>query len=120
MINVEEIQAQSIKKIPTEKTIQKIRPMDTEIPLEPAEVVESCDAEGKPIPFRLLSIQDMAAIVNCSVASVYTMKAYGRIPPPLRVGRLVRWDPRVVQKWVDDGCPSFGKKVVVRTNKRKR
>ena len=119
MMNVEEIQTQALQKIPTEQTIQKIQTMETEIPLEPA-VIETDEPECKPIPFRLLTIQEMAAIMNCSVASVYTMKAYGRVPPPLRIGRLVRWDPREVQQWLDNRCPSFEKKVVVKMKKGKQ
>jgi len=115
MMNVEEIQAEAVKKIPTEQTIQKIQTMETEISPEPES--ETDEPECKPIPFRLLTIQEMAAIVNCSVGTVYTMKAYGRVPPPIRLGRLLRWDPREVQKWLDNRCPSFEKKVVVKMKK---
>jgi len=52
----------------------------------------------------LLSIDDLAAILNCSRRLVERMRSAGKVPPPdLNVGRMPRWKPETVRRWVEAG-----------------
>ncbi len=31
----------------------------------------------------------------------------GEIPAPVKIGRLVKWNRRELEKWLDAGCPPF-------------
>jgi excisionase family DNA binding protein len=52
-----------------------------------------------------LTVADVATVLGCSRKHVYTMTDAGRMPAPIRIGRLVRWDREVIQRWIQDGCP---------------
>lgn len=32
--------------------------------------------------------------------------ANGLVPKPIKRGRIVRWDPEIINAWIDAGCPS--------------
>ena len=52
----------------------------------------------------LLSIDDLAAILNCSRRLVERMRSAGKVPPPdLHVGRMPRWKPQTIRRWVEGG-----------------
>lgn len=52
----------------------------------------------------LLDVRAVAALLDCSPRHVYRMAAVGHMPPPVRLGALVRWSRAVVQEWIDAGC----------------
>jgi excisionase family DNA binding protein len=54
----------------------------------------------------MLTIQDLADLLRCSPRTVYRLADIGRIPPPCRLGTLVRWSRGAVQAWFDAGCPT--------------
>lgn len=62
-----------------------------------------------------LTVADVATVIGCSRKHVYTMMDTGRMPSPMRIGRMVRWDRDVIQRWIQDGCPP-----VRRSGKRAR
>lgn len=45
----------------------------------------------------------LAAALGCSVRHVRRLHAAGALPPPIRIGRLVRWPRAAVDRWMDDG-----------------
>lgn len=53
-----------------------------------------------------------AALITCSSRHVRRMSDAGLMPPPVHIGRLVRWrwrtgDPKTgVLDWIDAGCPA--------------
>ncbi len=52
----------------------------------------------------LLSIDDLAAILNCSRRLVERMRSAGKVPPPdLHVGRMPRWKPATIRAWIERG-----------------
>lgn len=54
----------------------------------------------KPSP-ALLTIDDLAAMVQTSTRQIRNMQARGQIPAPRRIPGLgLRWDPDAVQKWL--------------------
>ena len=61
---------------------------------------------GLPEIAALLNVGDLARMLDCSPRHVYRMCDAGKMPKPLRLGALVRWDRNVIETWISDGCPS--------------
>jgi len=57
-------------------------------------------------PPVLLAVSDVAHILNCSPRHIYRMAGSGRMPKPVKLGALVRWNRREVVEWLSLGCPS--------------
>jgi len=53
----------------------------------------------------LLDVKAVATILNCSERHVYRLTDMGKMPAPVRLGALVRWDKSALEKWVANGCP---------------
>jgi excisionase family DNA binding protein len=53
----------------------------------------------------MLDVADVAEMLHCSRRHIYRMSDSGRMPPPVRLGALVRWDRDVLMRWIADGCP---------------
>lgn len=53
-------------------------------------------------PVRLLSVQDVAGLLQVPVGTVYQWRCRGEGPTSMRVGRYVRFDPRDVARWLED------------------
>ena len=53
----------------------------------------------------MLTVQDVATLLNCSSRTVYRLADSGRMPRPIKLGALVRWPKVVVEQWVAAGCP---------------
>ena len=54
---------------------------------------------------RLLDTNAVAQFLSCSTRHVYRLADSGRMPRPLKLGALVRWDRLELEKWLADGCP---------------
>jgi excisionase family DNA binding protein len=55
----------------------------------------------------LLDVGGVAKLLRCSVRHVYRLADAGRMPPPVRIGALVRWrleGPGGLKEWLDSGC----------------
>ena len=57
---------------------------------------------GAPI---LLDVQAVAALLGCSSRHVYRLADAGRMPPPIKLGALVRWPRQAIEAWIGEGCP---------------
>lgn len=58
-----------------------------------------------PVP-ELISVRAVAALLGgCSTRHLYRLVDAGRMPPPLRLGGLVRWRRNDVLEWIAGGCP---------------
>jgi excisionase family DNA binding protein len=55
-------------------------------------------------PSALLDVQQVAALLNCSSRHIYRLSDAGRMPPPVRLGALVRWSRSSIEEWLRDGC----------------
>jgi len=62
----------------------------------------------------LLDVDAVAALLNCSTRHVRRLADAGRMPPPVRLGALVRWSRQAVEQWVADGCPAVERRVAGR------
>jgi excisionase family DNA binding protein len=53
----------------------------------------------------MLDVDELAEMLKCSTRHIYRMSESGRMPAPVRLGSLVRWDQSVIDEWIEDGCP---------------
>lgn len=63
------------------------------------------DEQPTPAATGLLSIEDVAALLRCSPRHVRRLNKAQRMPPPIRLGSLVRWQLDALQTWITNGCP---------------
>ncbi len=51
----------------------------------------------------LWTIDDLAAHLGLSTRAIYNRVHRGddTIPPPVHIGRLLRWQPEQVEEWID-------------------
>ena len=54
---------------------------------------------------RLLDVQAVAAMLDCSPRHVYRLADSGKMPRPVKLGALVRWHRPSIEDWLADGCP---------------
>jgi predicted DNA-binding transcriptional regulator AlpA len=57
---------------------------------------------GQPSPTRLLTVQELAAILQVPVKTIYTWRYRGEGPPGVAIGRYPRFRPDDVVVWLDD------------------
>jgi excisionase family DNA binding protein len=50
---------------------------------------------------RLLTVQELGEMLGIPVKTVYRWRHRGEGPPPIRVGRFLRYDPADVSRWLD-------------------
>jgi excisionase family DNA binding protein len=50
---------------------------------------------------RLLTVAELAEVIGVPVKTVYRWRHRGEGPPPIRVGRYLRFDPTDVNRWLD-------------------
>jgi len=54
----------------------------------------------------LIDVKAVATILNCSARHVYRLRDAGKMPAPIRVGKLVRWRKDTIEQWTAEGCPT--------------
>jgi excisionase family DNA binding protein len=52
----------------------------------------------------LLDVRAVAALLDCSPRHVYRLSDAGHMPPPVRLGALVRWRRDTLDAWLAGGC----------------
>jgi excisionase family DNA binding protein len=60
-------------------------------------------------PAKLLDVQAVAELLDCSTRHVYRLSDAGRMPAPVKLGTLVRWSKPAINDWIGEGCPSCRK-----------
>jgi excisionase family DNA binding protein len=55
---------------------------------------------------RLLTVQAVAEMLDCSTRHVYRLSDAGKMPAPLKLGALVRWPQATIEQWIANGCKS--------------
>ena len=64
---------------------------------------------SKAVPAALIDVRDVAALLHCSVRHVYRLVDCGKMPAPVRLGALVRFNHSAIEGWIASGCPSVQK-----------
>lgn len=58
----------------------------------------------EPSP-ALLDVKGVANLLGCSARHVYRLSDSGKMPLPVRLGALVRWNKSTLDQWLAAGCP---------------
>jgi excisionase family DNA binding protein len=56
-------------------------------------------------PPALLDVNEVAKQLGCSARHVYRLCDGGKMPRPVRLGALVRWNRAAIEAWITQGCP---------------
>lgn len=63
-----------------------------------------CEAGVEQLTF---TAKELAARLGISRAHVWKLLSLGQLPSPVRFGRAVRWDKRVIDAWLAAGAPAM-------------
>jgi len=55
---------------------------------------------------KIGDLKVVAEKLTCSQRHIYRLADAGRMPAPLRLGSLVRWDLDAIDRWIAEGCPT--------------
>ena len=66
---------------------------------------QAAKQDSAPVSSALLSVDDVAAILNCSSRHVRRLADSSRMPAPIRLSTLIRWRQCDIDSWLADGCP---------------
>jgi len=56
---------------------------------------------------QLLDVNDVATIAACSPQTVRRLADAGKMPLPVKLGRLRRWPRVAIEEWIAEGCPKL-------------
>jgi len=54
----------------------------------------------------LVDVLLVAEMLDCSTRHVYRLSDAGKMPRPVKLGSLVRWDRTKIESWITAGCPA--------------
>jgi len=54
----------------------------------------------------LLDVTSVAELLDCSTRHVRRLADAGKMPRPMKLGALVRWNRQVIEDWINEGCPA--------------
>ncbi len=57
----------------------------------------------------MLSVDDVAIMLNCSTRHIWRLADSGRMPRPVKLGNLRRWRRVTLEGWLEEGCPDLRK-----------
>ena len=55
---------------------------------------------------ELFDVRGVAQLVGVSPRHILRLAATGRMPAPIKLGALTRWNRRAVMAWIEAGCPA--------------
>ena len=59
----------------------------------------------KSSELTLLDIHSVAKLLGCSPRHARRLADAGKMPRPVKLGALVRWNRQVIEDWIKEGCP---------------
>ena len=63
------------------------------------------DVQDQIEKVALLDVSEVSRLLGCSVRHCYRMADAGRMPAPVKLGALVRWNRASIESWIGQGCP---------------
>ena len=54
----------------------------------------------------MIDVKIVAGLLGCSSRHVARMQDAGQMPPPVKLGRLTKWNRKVIEEWIEKGCPT--------------
>lgn len=77
---------------------------------EAAAAAESTGGTGTEEDRKLLlRAAEVGALMGTSERWIWDKHNAGRLPKPVRIGRLVRWRRSDIEAWIEAGCPDCSK-----------
>lgn len=55
----------------------------------------------------LIPAEKVAELLGISKRTLWRLLSSGKLPEPVRLGSLVRWNRVELQHWIEEGCPPF-------------
>ncbi len=59
--------------------------------------------------FRMLDVEEVAELLNCSIRHVYRQVDGGTMSAPVKIGGINRWPVKGIEDWIATGCPAARK-----------
>lgn len=53
---------------------------------------------------KLLTVREVADMLQCSERHVYRLEEKGLMPKAVRLGGIVRWQSEKISAWIKEGC----------------
>jgi len=53
----------------------------------------------------LISAEKVAELLGISKRTLWRLLSAGKLPEPIRLGSVVRWNRDEIEEWIGDGCP---------------
>ncbi|MCK4373890.1 MAG: helix-turn-helix domain-containing protein [Candidatus Brocadiae bacterium] len=66
-----------------------------------------CSRRGSHDDAVLLGVEGVAEMLQCSPHTVRRLANSGRMPRPVKLGRLARWRRSELEEWIAHGCPPW-------------
>ena len=63
--------------------------------------MRALEEETGKVPVRLLSVGDVAALLQVPVATIYEWRYRGEGPDPIRIGKYLRFHPDDLARWLE-------------------
>ena len=54
----------------------------------------------------LISAERVAVLLGISKRTLWRLLSSGKLPEPIRLGGIIRWNAGDIEEWVKDGCRS--------------
>jgi predicted DNA-binding transcriptional regulator AlpA len=86
----------------------------------PANGTRAGEALNQPVSLKPLVVEaaDAARLCGVSRTSWYSLRAAGKIPRPVRLGRRVLWRVAELEDWVKEGCPAMHRWEQIKKDRR--
>ena len=55
----------------------------------------------------LIPAEAVASLLGISKRTLWRLLSAGKLPEPLRLGSVVRWNRAEIEEWIKAGCPVF-------------
>ncbi len=68
----------------------------------PANQETPANREGES---AMMDAREAAKLCSFSESMLYKLNRAGKMPPPIRIGALLRWKRSDVVRWIEEGCP---------------
>ena len=63
-------------------------------------------SNNRAIEPELVDVRGVSAMLACSQRTVWRLSDGGKMPLPIRIGKLVRWRRKDLEEWIQRGCPA--------------
>ncbi len=54
----------------------------------------------------LIPAETVAKLLDISTRTLWRMRSAGTLPPPVKLGGVVRWRLDQLVEWIESGCPA--------------